>query len=146
MISKWMKLAALAALPAIALPVAVTAGEKEAKTCLNTKIWDGYNDGWAVRTAVDATLKQGEHRVYLVTLYAGNQYSIKACGDKSMANVDLVLHDKDGKEVARDKSEDSEPSLSYTPPATGTFYVALYAANLVAEARDAGVAMAVTYK
>jgi hypothetical protein len=146
MISKWLKVAALAALPALALPSSALAGEKEAKTCLNTKIWDGYNDGWAVRTAVDATLKQGEHRVYLVTLYAGNQYQVKACGDASAANIDLVLHDKDGKEVARDKSEDSEPGLSFTPQATGTYYVALYAAALKEQATEAGVARAVTYK
>lgn len=146
MIPNWMKVAALAALPALALPSAAMAGEKEAKTCLNTKIWDGYNDGWAVRTAVDATLEQGEHRVYLVTLYAGNQYSLKACGDSDAGNLDLVLHDKDGREVARDKSDGSEPSLGFTPQRTGTYYVALYAASLAENAQTAGVAMAVTYK
>lgn len=146
MTSKWLKAAAIAAVSTALLPTTAFAGEKEAKTCLNTKIWDGYNDGWAVRTAVDATLKQGEHRVYLVTLYAGNEYSLKACGDGQTANIDLVLHDKDGKEVARDKSSDREPSVAFTPPRTGTYYVALYAAELAKGAADAGVAMAVTYK
>ena len=27
------------------------ADEAEADSCLRTKIWDGYNDGWSVRTA-----------------------------------------------------------------------------------------------
>jgi len=147
MASNWMKVAALAALPAMAaLPTAADAGEKEAKACLNTKIWDGYNDGWAVRTAVDATLEKGEHRVYLVTLYAGNEYSLQACGDGDAGDIDLVLHDKEGKEVARDKSDDREPKVSFTPPRTDTYYVALYAASLSGEADKAGVAMAVTYK
>ena len=32
------------------------ADEEEADTCLRTKIWEGYNEGWAVRTATSATL------------------------------------------------------------------------------------------
>jgi hypothetical protein len=140
-------LAILAGLPAwSALPSMAVAGEKEAKTCLDTKIWNGYNDGWAVRTAVDATLESAEHRVYLVTLYAGNEYNIQACGDADAANIDLVLHDKDGKEVARDKSEDREPKLTFKPTRTATYYVALYAASLSGSASKAGVAMAVTYR
>jgi hypothetical protein len=146
MITKWFKAASLAALAFVVLPSSAMADQKEAKTCLNTKIWDGYNDGWAVRTAVDTTLAQGEHRIYLVTLYAGNQYSLKACGDKDAVNVDLVLHDKDGKEVARDKTTDSEPSLSFTPTTTNTYYVALYVEALAEQAKTASVAMAVTYK
>ena len=130
----------------MAAPTAAFAGEKEAKACLDTKIWSGYNDGWAVRTAVDATIKKGEHRVYLVTLYAGNEYVMQACGDPSAGDLDLVLHDKDGKEVARDRSDDREPKLTFKPTRTDTFYVALYAATLAGEAADAGVAMAVTYK
>ena len=38
-----------------ASPVAL-ADEAEAESCLRTKIWDGYNEGWAVRTATSATL------------------------------------------------------------------------------------------
>lgn len=144
MLKKTLGSAGLAA--ALLLPSLGVAGEKEAKACLNTKIWDGYNDGWAVRTAVDATLKKAEHRVYLVTLYAGNEYSLQACGDADAGNIDLVLHDKDGKEVARDQSEDREPKVAFTPPRTDTYYVALYAASLAGEAEKAGVAMAVTYK
>ena len=139
--------AMLAGLPAWStLPSMAIAGEKEAKTCLDTKIWNGYNDGWAVRTAVDATLEKGEHRVYLVTLYAGNEYNIQACGDADAGNIDLVLHDKDGKEVARDQSEDREPKLTFKPTRTATYYVALYAASLSGSASKAGVAMAVTYR
>ena len=32
------------------------ANEKEAETCIRTRIWDGYAEGWAVRTATRATL------------------------------------------------------------------------------------------
>ncbi|MFT5679670.1 MAG: hypothetical protein ACI8RZ_000574, partial [Myxococcota bacterium] len=53
------------------------ADEKQADSCLRTKIWDGYSEGWAVRTATTASLGQGDHRVYLVTLYAGNEYKLQ---------------------------------------------------------------------
>ncbi len=135
-----------AAMVALALPSLALADQKEARTCLDTKIWNGYNSGWAVRTAVDATLEKGEHRVYLVTLYAGNQYAIQACGDANVTDIDLVLHDKNGKEVSRDKSDDREPQINFTPERTDTYYIALYAASLNGRAKDAGVAMAVTYK
>ena len=72
------------------------ADEAAAETCLRTKIWDGYNSGWAVRTATKTSLGQGEHRVYLVTLYAGNEYKVMACGDSNVANVDVVLYDAKG--------------------------------------------------
>ncbi|MEL6348134.1 MAG: hypothetical protein AAFV53_33810 [Myxococcota bacterium] len=121
------------------------ADEKEADTCLRTKIWDGYSDGWAVRTATSATLAEGEHRVYLVTLYAGNEYKLQVCGDKASADVDLVLHNADGKELGRDSSSDREPVLMYKPESTETFYVVLYAAD-VEEGQSSGIAMAVTYR
>lgn len=139
---------ALAVLPLSLLGMGPTAlaDETEADSCLRTKIWSGYEDNWAVRTATTTTLGPGEHRIYLVTLYAGNEYQIKVCGDKGVNDVDLVLHDADGKELARDKSDDREPSLGFKPEQTATYYVAVYAADLAAEVKSAGVALAVTYK
>jgi hypothetical protein len=124
------------------------ADQKEADTCLRTKIWSGYDDGWAVRTATTAELAQGEHRIYLVTLYAGNEYKFQVCGDAQASNVDLVLHDQSGKELARDKSDDREPMVTYKPQTTDTYYVAVYAASVAGDAKGpkAGVALAVTYR
>ena len=122
------------------------ADEKEADTCLRTKIWSGYADGWAVRTATSTTLAEGEHRVYLVTLYAGNEYRFEVCGDSQVQDVDIVLHDADGKELLRDKTDDREPSITWRPPSTDTYYLAVYAGKLAAGADKAGIAMAVTYR
>jgi len=122
------------------------ADEEAAETCLRTKIWDGYTSGWAVRTATNVTLGSGEHRVYLVTLYAGNEYKIMACGDNNVANIDIVLYDAQGNQVGADNSSDREPTLSYTPKLTDTFYVAVHASRLNNPAEKSGVATAVTYK
>ena len=122
------------------------AGEREAETCIRTRIWDGYAEGWAVRTATKAALREGEYRVYALTLYAGMAYRFLGCADKGAADVDLVLHDADGLELARDETDDGEPTLAFTPEATGTYYVAVYAARLAEGSSQAGVSMAATYQ
>jgi hypothetical protein len=122
------------------------ADEAAAESCLKTKIWEGYNTGWAVRTETKATLGQGEHRIYLVTLYAGNEYKILACGDTDIVNADIVLYDSLGNELLRDSSSDREPMISYKATATDTFYVAVHATQTMAADKKGGVATAVTYK
>jgi hypothetical protein len=122
------------------------ADEKEADDCLRQKIWAGYDDGWAVRTATTTSLAQDDHRVYLVTLYAGNEYKFQVCADKHSTNVDLVLHDADGKEIKREHEKDREPILTFKPTETQTFYVAVYAAEISENVEASGVALAVTYR
>ena len=50
------------------------ADDKDAETCIRTKIWDGYADRWAVRSATKALLRTGEYRVYVLTMYKGTEY------------------------------------------------------------------------
>lgn len=131
---------------ALLLAAPAFADEEQAETCLRAKIWDGYTSGWAVRTATTTTLGQGEHRVYLVTLYAGNEYKVLSCGDANVSNVDLVLYDAQGNQVVTDNSNDREPQLSYTPTVTDTFYIAVHASKLNTTTDKGGIATAVTYK
>jgi hypothetical protein len=134
----------LAATSAYVLPA--RADEGEAETCLRSKIWEGYSTGWAVRTSTKATLTAGAHKVYLVTLYAGNEYKLLACGDANVSNADLVLYDHAGKQVAADTSNDREPTISFTPQATDTYYIAAHASRLNGDAQTGALATAVTYK
>ena len=122
------------------------ADEDYAETLLRQKIWDGYNEGWAVRTATTAELNQEEYRIYLVTLYAGNQYRILGVGDKDVTNLDLVLHDSDGNTVRYDETSDPQPELQFAPDSTATYFVVVHARSLKEAGGKAGVGMAVTYK
>ena len=72
------------------------ADDKDAETCIRTKIWDGYADRWAVRSATKALLRTGEYRVYVLTMYKGTEYRFQACGDKSAGNVCLLRLDQPG--------------------------------------------------
>jgi hypothetical protein len=127
--------------------VAAFAGDElAAETCLRTKVWDSYADGWGVRTMTSTSLGQGATRNYLVTLYKGNEYQIRTCGDELVKNLDVYLYDLNGKVIAQDATEDREPSFGYKPDATGTFYIVVHARELTDATKEAGVAMAVTYK
>lgn len=138
--------AALAMAASIALAPAAHADEAEASECLRTKVWDGYGDGWAIRTMTSTELESGKTRSYLVSLYADNEYRISTCADAQAKNLDVLIYDTEGNIVVRDETEDREPSISFKPPATGTYYVVLYLREPAKEATSAGVAMAVVYR
>ena len=140
-----MKAAAIALITLLSAG-ALAADELAAETCLRTKVWDGYADGWGIRTMTSTTLASGATRNYLVTLYKGNQYQIRTCADESVGNLDLYLYDLDGNVVKRDESKDREPQIAFDPEQTGTYYIVVHARELTGEAKEAGVAMAVTYK
>lgn len=125
---------------------AAHADEKAAEECVQTKVWEAYAEGWGVRTLTGTTLQPGKTRNYLVTLYAGNEYEIKTCGDDSVKNLDVLLYDTDGNVVMRDEVDGRQPAIKYTPKDTDTYYVVLYLRSTADAKADAGVAMAVVYK
>lgn len=132
---------------AMSLMAPSSADEGYAEDLLRQKIWEGYSEGFAVRTATTAELNQGEYRIYLVTLYAGNTYRINGVGDENVTNLDLVLHDADGNTVDYDKTEDAQASLKdFTPSATATYFVVVHVRTLADANAKAAVGMAVTYK
>ncbi len=140
---KRIPVAALAAL--MLLPTPSLAGEEQAESCLRERVWDGYADGWGIRTMTSTTLETGKTRNYLVTLYKGNQYRIEACGDDKVANVDVLLYDADGNVLVRDETADASPRVEFEPSKTGSYYVVVYQRELTG-AEKAGVAMAVVYR
>ena len=133
-------------LAGLATGVTSFADEGFAEDLLRQKIWDGYSEGYAVRTATSAELAQDEYRIFLVTLYSGNEYKIVGVGDDSVTNLDLVLHDADGNTVEYDRTVDSQPVIDFSPPQTATYFVVVHARAVEGEGARAGVGMAVTYK
>ena len=128
------------------LTLSAQADEKDAETCLRTKVWDGYAHGWGVRTMTSTSLPDGKTRNYLVTLYEGNEYRIQTCADGKVANLDLLLYDTSGNVLARDQSTNREPELTYTPKVTGTYYIVLYHREAAEADAVGGAAMAVVYR
>ncbi len=139
-------LRALLAFSLLATVATVSANEQEAETNLRAKIWEGYNQGWAVRTATTAELGEEEYRVFLVTLYTGNEYRILGVGDANVANIDIVLHDSDGNTIRYDETSEPQAEFEFEPTGTATYFVVVHARQLVDANIQAGVGMAVTYK
>jgi hypothetical protein len=132
---------------AMSLVAPSCADEGYAEDLLRQKIWEGYSEGFAVRTATTAELNQDEYRIYLVTLYAGNTYRVNGVGDENVTNLDLVLHDADGNTVDYDKTEDAQPGLKdFTPSATATYFVVVHVRTVKDANAKAAVGMAVTFK
>ncbi|MEQ1505449.1 MAG: hypothetical protein ABMB14_24670 [Myxococcota bacterium] len=122
------------------------ADEKEAESCLRTKVWDGYAEGWGVRTMTSTSIPNGKTRNYLVTLYEGNAYKIQTCADETIENLDLLLYDTKGNVIARDTTRDRQPEVAFQPTATGTYYIVLYNRESARPDQLGGAAMAVVYR
>lgn len=128
------------------LTLPARADEKDAETCLRTKVWDGYAQGWGVRTMTSTTVPDGKTRNYLVTLYQGNEYRIQTCADDQVRNLDVLLYDTKGNVIARDTTVDREPEVVFKPTTTGTYYIVIYNREAVRADRVGGAAMAVVYR
>jgi len=116
-----------------------------AYTCVQAKVHDSYSDGWTVRTTSSTTLKPGGREVYVLTLHAGNHYRVLACAEERIKDLDLVIYDADGNPVVSDDSQDREPVLEFSPPATARFYVVVSDSSPVGSG-GGGVSTAVTFK
>lgn len=122
------------------------ANEEVAETCLTNRIKDDYATGWQVRSQITESVRPGEHRIYLLTLYAGNEYKFWACGDDDWTNIDLVLYNGNGEVVKTDETSDRNPVIGWTPTQTDSFYLAIHGTRRPEAPPKAGLSMAVTYK
>lgn len=136
----------LAPLCALLLAAPAVADEDEAESCLRTMVWDGYADGWGIRTMTTTTLGAGATRNYMVTFYPNKQYQIQTCGDGAAKDLDVVIYDLDGKVQKRDETSDKQPSVQFQTDKIATYYVVVHAKELTSADADAGVAVAVTYR
>lgn len=123
-----------------------SAAENDAETCLRTKVWDGYSDGWGIRTMTSTQLDAGRTRNYLVTLYKGNEYQVTTCGVDGFKNLDVLLYDTTGAVIVRDNTTDREPKVTFKPDKTASYYIVLYARETDARTQKGDVAMAVVYR
>jgi hypothetical protein len=62
---------------------------------------------------------EGEGLRFVATLEVGRCYVALARGDDAISDVDLVVHDRGGVEVARDLDSDAEPTLEWCPEVGG---------------------------
>ena len=122
------------------------AQESKAKSCLRTKVWEGYADGWKLRTMSTSKLEEGSTRNYLVTFYPNKEYKLSACGDDKGGDLDLLVYDLQGKVVERDPTTDRQPELTFQTDKASTYYIVVHARDVVDKGGSTWTALAVTYR
>lgn len=139
-------LVAITLLAWMGLTAPALANRGQAEDCLRTKVWEGYPDGWGIRTMTSSDVQAGKTKNFQVTLYKGNTYRIQTCGDEDIENLDVLLYNAQGSVVARDASTDREPQVEFSPSETGTYYIVLYLRAVKEKKATGSAAMAVVYR
>ena len=122
----------------------VFANSAEAEGCIQTKTWTHYDSGWSLRTFSVNEIKNGEFESFSATFYGGREYLVEACGDSAAQNVDLVLFDRKGQQIARADGTSREPMLTYKPDQTTNLFIVTHLRST--SGADSSVALAILYR
>jgi len=88
--------------------------------------WDSImtDEGLTPRIAITTgSLNQGASGTVTMQLDGGANYVLVGACDDDCGDLDFVLYDPKGQEVARDTDTDAFPRVSVTPPQSGTYRV-----------------------
>lgn len=98
----------------------------DARCCMGAKAWEASESGWGSPKAEDFLLEPGKYEKISFSAIKGMTYRFEACGDASVRELDLILYDKEGKELLRDEQEGREPIFTWTAPSSGARYLVVY--------------------
>ena len=88
-------------------------------------ILDGYSkqmaEGWIAAGDVITSLNVGGEHVVDVSLRGGRSYAFIGACDNECNDVDLVLEQANGGQIAQDVLPDDYPLVEVTPPADGVY-------------------------
>lgn len=118
------------------------AEEPATNSCLLAKIGTQHEQGYTTHTATTMELAKDERHTFVVTMDEGKEYVVQACGGEAVTNLDIVIQDGSGTELSRDKTDDREPVIRYTPSATASYTIVVHAAALSTASASTGIAVA----
>jgi hypothetical protein len=79
--------------------------------------------GFSCRDSVEGRfLSQGQTYTVNTKLYAENDYILMAAGNEHVRDIDILLHDENHGEIAKDGKRDSTPMVSVSPKWSGDFH------------------------
>lgn len=117
-----------------------------AEDCIQTRTRSLYSDGWALRGTHGIRLGSADEHALSLTLVAGLEYRLEACGDSQAGPLDLIIYDKDGRDLAWDAGGKGEAGLVFRPEHTGEYFLAVANQSLPADAYRAAVALSLSYR
>ena len=116
-----------------------------AEACMQSKSWAAQEQGFKLRAMETSSLKQGETQTLKTGLFSTRSYVIKTCADKGVGQVDLVVYDAQGSEIARsDGSNPRSPEITLDVDSATSVYIVGQVRQ--ADAGAHGVSVGLFYK
>jgi hypothetical protein len=125
---------------ALALAGPAQAGS-EAESCIQTKTWANYESGYSLRTTSHAGIEIGARLTLKSTFYRGREYLIQACGGATTQELDLILFNLQGQEVARVDGAGKQPTLRHKSAQTETLYIVAHLRAAAAGEQDVSIGL-----
>jgi hypothetical protein len=85
------------------------------------------NDGFKIRDGHwCGTVKQHEHSLVAVNLYAGNQYWFSASATEPAKKIAVSVYDETGKQGTTDSYDNGDKAAAgFAPPSSGQYFVSI---------------------
>src|SRR5205809_7954525 len=85
------------------------------------------NEGFKIRDGHwCGTVKQNDHALVAVNLYAGNQYWFSAGATEPVKNIAVSVSDESGKQMTTESYNDGEKAAAgFSPPNSGQYFVSV---------------------
>jgi hypothetical protein len=120
--------------------------ETEARSCMEVKVWDDYNDDWTLRTIEVDHVADGEFKSYPMTLLQDMKYEFISCTDEKSDGIALSLYTLEGEEIVSVYNEGREALLEFHNKKTQTVLLAVQVEILDPEVKQVGTSVGVLYK
>jgi subtilisin-like proprotein convertase family protein len=120
--------------------------EEKARSCLEVKVWDNYDDEWTLRTAEVDHLAHGEFKSYPVTLLGDMEYEFLTCTDDKSDAIQLTLYDDRGEILSTTSELGREALLVYQSKRSQTVFVSIQVEIDNPDVKQVGTSLGVLYR
>ena len=120
--------------------------ESEARSCLEVKVWDDYDENWTLRSVEVDHLADGEFKSYPLTLLQGLKYEFLSCTDEKADAIELALYNMEGEQLTVKYSEGREGFLEFNSDKTQTVILSVQVEVDNPDTKQVGTSVGVLYK
>ena len=120
--------------------------EEEARSCLEVKVWDDYDDEWTLRTAEVDHLAHGEFKSYPLTLLGDMEYEFLTCTDDKSDVIQLTLYDEKGDILSSVSEFGREALMVYKSKQSQTVFISIQVEIDNPEVKQVGTSLGILYR
>ena len=120
--------------------------EEEARSCLEVKVWDDYDDEWTLRTAEVDHLAHGEFKSYPLTLLGDMEYEFLSCTDDKSDAIQLTLYNEKGGILSSVTELGREALMVYKSKESQTVFISIQVEIENPEVKQVGTSLGILYR